>query len=92
MIFIFVLLMLVCSETGERFLQNVACGLSLFERPVSEAIKGNANLNHPSRKGNHDRFAAMYGRMPLKKALKKNLRLRRFKNVLLKLYTSLRRT
>lgn len=85
-------LILVCSETGERFLQNVDSALSLFERPVSEAIKGNANLNHPSRKGNHDRFAAMYGRMPLKKALKKNLRLRRFKNVLLKVYTSLRRT
>lgn len=85
-------LILVCSEAGERFLQNVGSGLSLFERPVSEAIKGNANLNHPSGKGNHDRFAAAYGRMPLKKALKKNLRIRRFKNVLLKVYTSLRRT
>lgn len=83
-------LILVCSEAGEHFLQNVGSELSLFERPVSEAIKGNANLNHPSGKGNHDRFAAMCGCMPLKKALKKNLRKRRFKNVLLKVYTSLR--
>lgn len=83
-------LILACTELGERFLQSVSDELALFDRPLSEAIKGNANLNHPSNRGNYDKFAAAYNRMPLKKALKKSLRIRRLKNLLLRAYISLR--
>ena len=79
-------LILVCTEAGEHFLKKVSGELALFDRPLSEAIEGNWNLRRPTNRGNYEKFAARYGKMPVRKALKKSLRVRRFKSILLRAY------
>lgn len=77
-------LVLVNSLVGEDALFAAADQVELVERELSEAVEGNPNLRKPSKCANASRFKTYYdSKVPMKKAFKKCLRVRRVKALIL---------
>lgn len=77
-------LVLVNSSVGEDVLSAVADHVELVERELSEAVEGNHNLRKPSACANANKFKVYYdNKVPMKKAFRKCLRIRRIKALIL---------
>lgn len=60
------------TDKGHRFVMQAKDKLFLDERPLSEAINGNAQLDHPSKKHmNYEKFKEMYPKVGFEKAVTK---------------------
>lgn len=65
---------LLNNEKGVRFFEEVKDKIFFEKRTVEEAVKGNDQLRHPSRKhSNHDLFLKLYSEKGLAEALNKTL-------------------
>ncbi len=75
---------LVNTPKGQHIIKECDGKLVLHERPVSEAVSGNPQLNHPSkRRADYEKFVKRYTKDGFGKAAKKTLKIRRIKNVIL---------
>lgn len=64
-------LILVNTEKGHKFLNEINTKIFLQERTLEEAIKGNAQLSHPSVKNKEtDKFKELYKKYGFKEAIK----------------------
>ena len=80
------------TEKGKRLFKMCSELLTYEEREVSEAVKGNTNLNRPSVKHkNCDKFRKLYPRLGFKKAANRCLVVNRIKYLVLAVYQSIGR-
>lgn len=79
--------LLVNTTKGEHIFHNIQSYTCCVERELSEAVAGNTNLRHASScPRNYYRFVRDYSHMEFCRALKRNLRIRRLKSLILRLY------
>lgn len=65
---------LINNTNGKDYFEEIKAKIFYEQRPISEAIAGNDQLQHPSKKHiNHEKFLKLYSEKGLKEALEKTL-------------------
>lgn len=84
-------LLLVNTDRGNEIITQCKERLVLTQRTYDEARNGNPQLVHPAyRRGNYDAFVKRYKQFGFEKAAWKTLRIRRYKNLLLRIMRTVR--
>lgn len=78
--------LLINTDKGNEIIRQCGDRLNLTQRTFEEAQNGNPQLVHPAyRRGNYDAFVERYKRYGFEKAARKTLRIRRCKNLILRI-------